>query len=218
MSRPGPGGLRGLLELLDELLHLLAGHAGVLLELGSDLAVLEEVLELPQDEVARGGDVGGGASPGIRGRRPGRRRRPGPVIGVGPGGRAGPGWCGPAGPPPPPPDCRLPPRGPPPLSGLGCCDPGPFRWPSFAPGCPGDGPDCRGPRTAIRGVHPPPPAAPRLHHRLPATGWFRALVDFNAELRPRLKKLGLLTRDPRKHERKKYGQKGARKRFQFSKR
>ena len=33
-----------------------------------------------------------------------------------------------------------------------------------------------------------------------------------------LKKEGLLTRDPRKHERKKYGQKGARKRFQFSKR
>ena len=35
---------------------------------------------------------------------------------------------------------------------------------------------------------------------------------------PSLKKLGFLTRDPRKHERKKYGQKGARKRFQFSKR
>ena len=34
----------------------------------------------------------------------------------------------------------------------------------------------------------------------------------------RLKKLGFLTRDPRAHERKKYGQKGARKRFQFSKR
>jgi small subunit ribosomal protein S9 len=49
-------------------------------------------------------------------------------------------------------------------------------------------------------------------------GIARALVEFNAELRPRLKKLGLLTRDPRKHERKKYGQKGARKRFQFSKR
>jgi small subunit ribosomal protein S9 len=49
-------------------------------------------------------------------------------------------------------------------------------------------------------------------------GISRALVEFNAELRPRLKKLGLLTRDPRKHERKKYGQKGARKRFQFSKR
>ncbi len=49
-------------------------------------------------------------------------------------------------------------------------------------------------------------------------GIARALVEFNAELRGRLKKLGYLTRDPRKHERKKYGQKGARKRFQFSKR
>ena len=49
-------------------------------------------------------------------------------------------------------------------------------------------------------------------------GIARALVEFNAELRGRLKKLGFLTRDPRKHERKKYGQKGARKRFQFSKR
>jgi small subunit ribosomal protein S9 len=49
-------------------------------------------------------------------------------------------------------------------------------------------------------------------------GISRALVEFNAELRGRLKQLGFLTRDPRKHERKKYGQKGARKRFQFSKR
>jgi small subunit ribosomal protein S9 len=49
-------------------------------------------------------------------------------------------------------------------------------------------------------------------------GISRALVEFNAELRGKLKKLGFLTRDPRKHERKKYGQKGARKRFQFSKR
>ena len=49
-------------------------------------------------------------------------------------------------------------------------------------------------------------------------GVARALVEFNVELRPKLKKLGFLTRDPRKHERKKYGQKGARKRFQFSKR
>jgi len=49
-------------------------------------------------------------------------------------------------------------------------------------------------------------------------GIARALVEFNAELRSRLKKLGFLTRDPRQHERKKYGQKGARKRFQFSKR
>lgn len=49
-------------------------------------------------------------------------------------------------------------------------------------------------------------------------GIARALVEFNAELRGRLKQLGFLTRDPRSHERKKYGQKGARKRFQFSKR
>lgn len=49
-------------------------------------------------------------------------------------------------------------------------------------------------------------------------GIARALVEFNAELRAKLKELGFLTRDPRKHERKKYGQKGARKRFQFSKR
>ena len=49
-------------------------------------------------------------------------------------------------------------------------------------------------------------------------GITKALLDFNNELRPRLKKAGLLTRDPRIKERKKYGQKGARKRFQFSKR
>ena len=49
-------------------------------------------------------------------------------------------------------------------------------------------------------------------------GIARALVEFNAELRARLKSAGYLTRDPRAHERKKYGQKGARKRFQFSKR
>jgi small subunit ribosomal protein S9 len=49
-------------------------------------------------------------------------------------------------------------------------------------------------------------------------GISRALVEFNSELRPRLKSAGFLTRDPRGHERKKYGQKGARKRFQFSKR
>lgn len=49
-------------------------------------------------------------------------------------------------------------------------------------------------------------------------GIARALIAYNAELRPLLKKAGLLTRDPRQHERKKYGQKGARKRFQFSKR
>jgi small subunit ribosomal protein S9 len=49
-------------------------------------------------------------------------------------------------------------------------------------------------------------------------GIARALIEFNSELRPKLKQLGLLRRDPRAHERKKYGQKGARKRFQFSKR
>jgi small subunit ribosomal protein S9 len=49
-------------------------------------------------------------------------------------------------------------------------------------------------------------------------GVARALVAYNAELRGKLKQLGYLTRDPRAHERKKYGQKGARKRFQFSKR
>ena len=49
-------------------------------------------------------------------------------------------------------------------------------------------------------------------------GIARALVEFNTELRARLKSSGYLTRDPRQHERKKYGQKGARKRFQFSKR
>lgn len=49
-------------------------------------------------------------------------------------------------------------------------------------------------------------------------GISRALTTFNLELRGRLKSLGFLTRDPREHERKKYGQKGARKRFQFSKR
>ena len=49
-------------------------------------------------------------------------------------------------------------------------------------------------------------------------GITRALLDYNADLRPTLKHAGLITRDPRIKERKKYGQKGARKRFQFSKR
>lgn len=49
-------------------------------------------------------------------------------------------------------------------------------------------------------------------------GISRALQIYNIELRKRLKKAGLLTRDPRMKERKKYGQKGARARFQFSKR
>jgi small subunit ribosomal protein S9 len=49
-------------------------------------------------------------------------------------------------------------------------------------------------------------------------GIARALCEYNLELRPTLKKAGLLTRDPRIKERKKYGLAGARKRFQFSKR
>ena len=49
-------------------------------------------------------------------------------------------------------------------------------------------------------------------------GITRALMEYNNELRDRLKSAGLVTRDPRKKERKKYGQKGARARFQFSKR
>ncbi|MGI9100948.1 MAG: 30S ribosomal protein S9 [Terriglobales bacterium] len=49
-------------------------------------------------------------------------------------------------------------------------------------------------------------------------GIARALLVFNPELRGKLKAEGFLTRDPRAKERKKYGQKGARKRFQFSKR
>ena len=49
-------------------------------------------------------------------------------------------------------------------------------------------------------------------------GITRALIEYNADLRPTLKHAGLITRDPRIKERKKYGQKGARKRFQFSKR
>ena len=49
-------------------------------------------------------------------------------------------------------------------------------------------------------------------------GIARALIVFNPELRSKLKSAGFLRRDPRGKERKKYGQKGARKRFQFSKR
>ena len=49
-------------------------------------------------------------------------------------------------------------------------------------------------------------------------GLARALMQFNAELRKKLKSEGMVTRDSRGKERKKYGQKGARKRFQFSKR
>ena len=49
-------------------------------------------------------------------------------------------------------------------------------------------------------------------------GISRALLEYDAELRPTLKAEGLLTRDARVRERKKYGQPGARKRFQYSKR
>lgn len=49
-------------------------------------------------------------------------------------------------------------------------------------------------------------------------GISRALLEYEIGLRDRLKSAGFLTRDPRKKERKKYGQKGARARFQFSKR
>ena len=49
-------------------------------------------------------------------------------------------------------------------------------------------------------------------------GITKALIEFDADLRPALKKAGFVRRDPREKERKKYGQKGARARFQFSKR
>jgi small subunit ribosomal protein S9 len=49
-------------------------------------------------------------------------------------------------------------------------------------------------------------------------GIARALCEYDDKLRPQLKRAGMLTRDPRMKERKKYGQPGARKRFQFSKR
>ncbi len=49
-------------------------------------------------------------------------------------------------------------------------------------------------------------------------GIARALVAFDSKLRKALRKAGLMTRDPRMKERKKYGQRGARARFQFSKR
>jgi small subunit ribosomal protein S9 len=49
-------------------------------------------------------------------------------------------------------------------------------------------------------------------------GITRALMKIDSELRPKLKAAGYVTRDPRKKERKKYGQRAARARFQFSKR
>jgi len=59
---------------------------------------------------------------------------------------------------------------------------------------------------------------PSGHAGAAKLGIARALIEFNSELRGKLKELGFLTRDARQHERKKSGQKGARKRFQFSKR
>ena len=61
-------------------------------------------------------------------------------------------------------------------------------------------------------------AAPRPRPGALRHGISRALCEFNLELRKQLKKAGFLTRDARIKERKKYGQKGARRRFQFSKR
>lgn len=64
----------------------------------------------------------------------------------------------------------------------------------------------------VQGSGPAAQAAATKH------GISRALLLIDAALRPSLKKAGFLTRDPREVERKKYGQAGARKRFQFSKR
>ena len=59
----------------------------------------------------------------------------------------------------------------------------------------------------------------RVHaHDLERHGLARALLTVDANLRPILKSEGLLTRDPRMRERKKYGQPGARQRFQYSQR
>jgi small subunit ribosomal protein S9 len=67
-------------------------------------------------------------------------------------------------------------------------------------------------RVRVRGGGPNGQAGAVRH------GIARALVDYDPELRGKLKAAGFLTRDPRAVERKKYGQPGARKRFQFSKR
>ena len=67
-------------------------------------------------------------------------------------------------------------------------------------------------RVNVTGGGPNGPAGATRH------GISRALLKFDANLRPALKAEGFLTRDPRARERKKYGQPGARKRFQFSKR
>src|SRR5512137_1298138 len=62
------------------------------------------------------------------------------------------------------------------------------------------------------------PARPNGQAGAVRHGLARALLTVDANLRPLLKAEGLLTRDPRERERKKYGQPGARKRFQYSKR
>ena len=67
-------------------------------------------------------------------------------------------------------------------------------------------------RASVHGGGPSAQAAALRH------GISKALCEFDLELRKRLKKAGFLTRDARIKERKKYGQKGARRRFQFSKR
>ena len=67
-------------------------------------------------------------------------------------------------------------------------------------------------RVSVRGGGPSGQAGAVRH------GISRALIKADATYRPNLKTEGLLTRDPRMKERKKYGQPGARKRFQFSKR
>ena len=67
-------------------------------------------------------------------------------------------------------------------------------------------------RVSVRGGGPSGQAGAVRH------GISRALIKADANYRPNLKTEGLLTRDPRMKERKKYGQPGARKRFQFSKR
>ena len=67
-------------------------------------------------------------------------------------------------------------------------------------------------RVSVKGGGPTGQAGAVRH------GIARALLSADANLRPTLKSAGLLTRDPRVKERKKYGQPGARKRFQYSKR
>ncbi len=68
-------------------------------------------------------------------------------------------------------------------------------------------------------ISPPPRAAgSRARRARMRLGIARALCQYSLELRPALKRAGMLTRDPRIKERKKYGLAGARKRFQFSKR